>query len=1022
MKHIYIKVCLLFLLLSCSFAGASGQTTIWSEDFSSYSDWTGVDGGNSPYRNLGDYPGGVTKWTINVDNCTLSNDNDFVQLLGDAKLNFQDVDGRAAWYSESISILNYTGVGISIDLAEYGTLENQDFIVCHYRLDGSGWVRFIRKRNDFGTAKALVANLTGTSLEIRVRVVNNEGNERHSIDNVIVSGELKNTVTLNSGTSSISEGGGNTTLTASIASIQPVDVTVNLGFSGSASVSDYNISNTQIVIPAGSLSASVNLSSVNDTDIEGDEVVDVDITSVTNGVESGVQQESITIVDDDLPSTDSIEVDDKSPENGYVANDLVHKVLITGCLTADNVVYSGDEALGLGYFDASTSDFPLKSGVIISTGKVENAEGPNTGGNASDPITGTSGDSDVDLLTANNGRDTQVLEFDFVPAGDKLEFRYIFASEEYPEYACGAYNDVFGFIISGPGITGPYTNNGKNIAIIPGTTNQAVSIKNINDKWCGSSTYYMDESGGFATRFDGRTTVLTAKADVQACQTYHIRLIISDVADRSYNSAVFLEAESFKTNEVVIKNGLGGSDDLEVMYEGCNNSFLKFTREDNLNQDFTFDITISGTAENGVDFVQTNASGDELGAFPGQITIPANETEVIYYYKAISDALIEGDEYFRISFLKSCPCSSTPEYYIKDITIIDVPEIHATVPSNVQCMSGTPVATITVEMKDGLDASNYEYSLDGGSYQGDNVFTITNPVVGSEHTISVQDKFSCNPATDFAVIIPEVVPIEANAGSDKSICEGETVQLSGSGGIFYEWSCSPVSGLTHLNNINASNPTIDEDIPFGTYTYTLTVKESSSSSAFCVSTDNMILTVGENSHFTIASNQAEYCSGETINLSSIIINSQADDTYSWIPVADVNNPSAANTSAVFTTVALVAKDFSLTVTKSNGCNNIENISGVFVHPEPIVSLNASSNVCANDNDGQLDVDVSGGTPFGSSPFYTYSWGHNVALTLPSATGLSSGSYTITVADSKNCSSVKIFEVSQTPKPIGVFHD
>lgn len=1025
MKHICTKICLLFLLLTFNLIEVSGQTIIWSEDFSSYSGYTGVDGGTQPYRNLGDYPGGVTKWTLNVDNCTLSNDNDYVQLVNDQRLNFHDVDGDAYWMTESINISSYTNVGISIDLTETGNMDNNDLIRCDYRLNGSGkWKKFYQKKNDFTSAQAVKTGLSGNTLEIRVLVKNDEWNKYHRIDNIVVSGELTSSVVLSSASNSIQEGGGSTTIIATVASVQPVAVTVGLNFSGSASTSDYNISNTQIVIPAGSLTASVTLSTVNDTNIEGDEVVTIDIGSVTNGIEAGTQQISITIVDDDIASTDPIQIDNQSPENTYSPLELVQNVLVTGCLTADNITYSGDVFDGIGFFSASTSDFPLNSGIILSTGDVGNAPGPSSN-LGDDGLDNDASDGDINTLTGNSSRDAQVLEFDFVPAGNKLEFRYVFASEEYPDYACSGYNDVFAFILSGPGIAADPGLSGKNIAIIPGTSDK-VSINNVYDPPCDdypdNSAFYENEFGGSSIVFNGRTVVLTAEADVTACETYHIRLIISDVGDSRFNSAVFLEAESFKTNEVVIKNGLGGNDDLEVMYEGCNNSFLKFTREDNLSQDFIFDINISGTAENGIDFVQTNSSGDELGIFPSQITIPANETEVTYYYKAISDALTEGDEYFRLSFLKSCPCSSTPEYYTKDITIIDVPEIEATVPSNVQCMFGTPVATITVEMKALLDPANYEYSLDGAAYQNNNVFTINNPVVGSIHTVSVQDKFSCNPASEFSVTIPPVVPIEANAGPNKNICEGETVQLSGSGGIFYEWSCSPVSGLTHLNNINASNPTVDEDIPFGIYTYTLTVKESSSASAFCVSTSDMLLTVRENSHFSIASNKPEYCSGEMINLSSAIINPQVNDAYSWTPSVDVNSPNLANTSAVFNSLSLVAKDFSLTVTKSNGCNNTETVSGVFVHPEPVVSLNASTNICADVNDGQLDVDASGGTPFGSSPFYTYSWSHNVAITLPSATGLSSGSYIVTVTDSKNCSAVKTFEVSQTPRPIGIFFE
>ncbi|MEL6970030.1 MAG: choice-of-anchor L domain-containing protein [Bacteroidota bacterium] len=36
----------------------------------------------------------------------------------------------------------------------------------------------------------------------------------------------------------------------------------------------------------------------------------------------------------------------------------------------------------------------------------------------------------------DNSFDTTVLQFDFVPDGNSFSFRYVFASEEYPEYAC----------------------------------------------------------------------------------------------------------------------------------------------------------------------------------------------------------------------------------------------------------------------------------------------------------------------------------------------------------------------------------------------------------------------------------------------------------------------------------------------------------------------------------------------------------------------------------------------------------
>ncbi|MFL2574218.1 MAG: choice-of-anchor L domain-containing protein [Flavobacteriales bacterium] len=63
----------------------------------------------------------------------------------------------------------------------------------------------------------------------------------------------------------------------------------------------------------------------------------------------------------------------------------------------------------------------------------------------------------------------------FVPTSDSLSFRYVFGSQEYFAFENSQYNDVFGFFLSGPGITGPYSspafhpNGSVNLAIVPGS-------------------------------------------------------------------------------------------------------------------------------------------------------------------------------------------------------------------------------------------------------------------------------------------------------------------------------------------------------------------------------------------------------------------------------------------------------------------------------------------------------------------------------------------------------------------------
>src|SRR5204863_3889476 len=81
-------------------------------------------------------------------------------------------------------------------------------------------------------------------------------------------------------------------------------VTVNLALSGTATITnDYLASTTSIVIPPGSTTGTMTLTAVQDSLDEDDETILVDISSVTNGTESGTQQVTATITDDDPTPT-----------------------------------------------------------------------------------------------------------------------------------------------------------------------------------------------------------------------------------------------------------------------------------------------------------------------------------------------------------------------------------------------------------------------------------------------------------------------------------------------------------------------------------------------------------------------------------------------------------------------------------------------------------------------------------------------------------------------------------------------
>jgi gliding motility-associated-like protein len=239
----------------------------------------------------------------------------------------------------------------------------------------------------------------------------------------------------------------------------------------------------------------------------------------------------------------------------YVQNTL----LGTG-VTVSNITINGGPANvsnpQIGEFNAvnTTPFLGIDSGLVLASGDIAVAVGPNNIGSAS--LGGGNigvGDADLDLLegTGSGTNDAVVLEFDFIPTGDTLRFDFVFGSEEYPEFVNGGFNDAFGFFLSGPGITGPYTNSAINIALVPGTS-VPVTIDNVN---AGSnSSYYVDNTmntGPQSIQFDGYTTPITAIGLVQCGIQYHIKIAIADVGDAAWDSGVFIEGGSFSSNNTI---------------------------------------------------------------------------------------------------------------------------------------------------------------------------------------------------------------------------------------------------------------------------------------------------------------------------------------------------------------------------------------------------------------------------------------------------------------------------------------
>ncbi len=217
-------------------------------------------------------------------------------------------------------------------------------------------------------------------------------------------------------------------------------------------------------------------------------------------------------------------------------------------VTINNVTVNG--AAG-SYGQFTNGNFGITQGVLLTSGQITNAVGPNNVDNSS-TNNNTGGSALLDNLGQGTTQDACVVTFDIIPDGCAISFDYVFASEEYHEYVNSNFNDVFGFFISGPGIQG-----NQNIAVIPGGTTP-VAINTVNNGFSNNCTsngtgatnplLFVDNCNGNNIQYDGRTTSLQAQASgLTPGQTYTITLAIADIGDGAYDSGVFIEQGSFSS-------------------------------------------------------------------------------------------------------------------------------------------------------------------------------------------------------------------------------------------------------------------------------------------------------------------------------------------------------------------------------------------------------------------------------------------------------------------------------------------
>jgi gliding motility-associated-like protein len=571
--------------------------------------------------------------------------------------------------------------------------------------------------------------------------------------------------------------------------------------------------------------------------------------------------------------------------------------LVGNGIIISNVTLSADP-LSTGFFNnmAGTS-IGLDSGIVLSTGRVKTAGAlygfDGTQLSFASTTLNTPGDIQLDALVAPQvSFDAAILEFDFVPQGDTVKFRYVFSSEEYPTFTCSSFNDVFAFFISGPGITGT-----KNIALVPGT-NIPVAINSVNDGTGGTLAtcqamgpgspfvqYFVNNTGNSYFTHNGHTKVFTAQSPVVPCQVYHLKIAIADVFDHIYDSGVFLEAKSLSSPPLSIINANPISGGAAFIVEGCTNGSIKVARNKKLPTPQPVTLFFAGTATNGVD-VQT---------IPTSVVIPANDSFVVVPIIPIADNINEGIETFKIYVSSGCVLAGN---FSDSITIQIRDQMSATATTLPASCGGT--GSINVVVPPNAGAGPYTYALDGGNFGASNVVSNVSP---GTHTITVKDNSGCTFNLTTNVVLNNNLTISTIP--NVTVCRGATFTPTvTSNGTSFSWS--PAAGVS---NPNILNPVITAS---GNQTYTLVATLGT-----CTQTRSFTVT-------TFAGITVDAGADQTI-----IVGDQAQlqatapgGSYVWTPATGLSSTTILNPVAS----PAATTTYTLTATSPQGCTSSDNVT------------------------------------------------------------------------------------------------
>ncbi|MCH2258833.1 MAG: proprotein convertase P-domain-containing protein, partial [Alteromonas sp.] len=387
-------------------------------------------------------------------------------------------------------------------------------------------------------------------------------------------------------------------------------------------------------------------------------------------------------------------------------------------------------------------------------------------------------------------------------------------------------------------------------------------------------------------------------------------------------------------------------------------------------------LALSGTIVS-----QTNVTCN--GASTGEVTVSGIDGTTGYQYDIGSGNQASGTftglaaGAYTITITDGNNCT-----FDVNVSITEPTALTATIaPVAVQCNGNCDgIATVTP----GGGSGSYTYAWDNATF--DNTAITSANLCAQTYNVTVADAADAGCTVAANVTVTEPTAITATSTFTSATCgnpdgDATVVPAGGAGGFTFTWSPAPGGG---------QGTATATGIAAGAYTCTITDANGCTLDEIVNVQDAGAPTATE----VAGSHVDNLCNGDANGEGEVSVTGGLPGyTYAW---------SAPSTSTAATATGLTAGAYNVTVTDQNGCSDVVTIT---ITEPAVLNINAtlvSDVTCNGVNDGELNVNASGGNGALTYEWFSSPSNLTTGITTQSATGLAAGDYYAVVTDANNC--------------------